>query len=375
MTEMPNKTYIILLLITVFTSFAQVGPGKIAKCDRTLWPHEINSNKSFDVASKCEMLVFAKVFNEFNEIPDAELELLIGIKKLNSNSVKIWKEATKKIIIDNFNNLSDDALLEIIAIPKKNTWETISKIAKEDNFPKNLNRWFLPSKKFYEVYLSEQIRLAAYHPRLTSEILELSKAEILGSEFAQKQFLLTFDDGPTPASGNTDKLIKVLNDYKLNGMFFVLGNALNDRLKTSKNLADLYGENLVYSHGKEHKSHQKYENWKESLDFTSQLIDKTFPKQNGKVYFRPPYGQRNQTIFDYLDKSGSKIILWNMDSQDWSANINAQEVADRQIKLMLLWRKGILLFHDVHPKAQIAVPIIYDFFKNCGIVWINPKTL
>ncbi len=360
----------------MISTFAQSGPDKIAKCDRTLWSYEINGNIDFDVASKCEMLLFVKVFNEFNEIPDAELAMLIGIKKLNSNSVKLWKETTKKIIINNLNNLDDQALSQIILIPKKNTWETVSKIVIEDNFPKNLNRWFLPSRKFYEVYLSEQIRLAAYHPRLTSEIFELSKSEILGSEFAQKQFLLTFDDGPTPASGYTDKLIKVLNEYKLTSMFFVLGNSLNERLKTTsaKSLVDLYGENLIYSHGKEHKSHQKYEPWKESLDFTSQLISKNFPKQS-KVYFRPPYGQRNQTILNYLEANNSKIILWNMDSQDWSANINAQEVADRQIKLMLLWRKGILLFHDVHPKAQIAVPIIYNFFKNANLTWVNPKSI
>lgn len=372
---MPNKTYIIFLLITAFASFSQVGPGVIAKADRTLWPYEIYGSKDFDVASKCEMLLFIETFNQFDVVSDAELSIFIGVKKINSVSVKRWKEATKILILNNLNNLSDESLSEVIPILNVNTWKTISKTVSEAKYPEIYFKWFQSSRKFYEIYISEQIRLAAYHPRLTSEILELSKVEILGSEFAQKQFLLTFDDGPTPASGNTDKLIKVLNEYKLTSMFFVLGNALNDRLKTSKNLSDLYGENLVYSHGKEHKSHQKYENWKESLDFTNQLIAKTFPKQNNKVYFRPPYGQRNLTIFDYLDKSGSKIILWNMDSQDWSANINAQEVADRQIKLMLLWRKGILLFHDVHPKAQIAVPIIYNFFKNCGVDWVNPKTL
>jgi hypothetical protein len=39
---------------------------------------------------------------------------------------------------------------------------------------------------------------------------------------------------------------------------------------------------------------------------------------------------------------------------------------------MLLWRKGILLFHDVHSKAQTAVPIIKEYFKKANINWVDP---
>ena len=61
-----------------------------------------------------------------------------------------------------------------------------------------------------------------------------------------------------------------------------------------------------------------------------------------------------------------------MDSQDWNKDITARQVADRQITLMLLWRKGILLFHDVHYKAQTAVPIIKEYFKKANINWVDP---
>ncbi len=353
------------------------GPGKIAKADRTLWPYTIDSNISFDTSSKCEMLVFVEIFNQYDHLTEAELSKKIEVGKINLISLKRWKEETKNRIIDNFKSLSDESLKEIIPINKNSSWEKISTISVGKQIPDKLKKWYESSKIFYDYYLSEQVRLASLYPRITSEILQFSKNEMQGHDFSQKHFLLTFDDGPTEANGNTDKLIKVLNDYKLTSMFFVLGNNLNTRLKTSssKSLIDLYGQNLVFSHGKEHKSHQKYPEWKESIDFTSQLINKVFKTQNNIVHFRPPYGQRNQVILDYLDSKNSKIILWNIDSQDWNTNINAQEIADREITLMLLWRKGILLFHDIHSKAQTAVPIIYSYFKNANIIWVNPKNL
>lgn len=359
-----------------FIAFA-FEPGTIAKADRSLWPYKMESSKSFDVSSKCEMLVFISVLNRYNGLSELILSDKINTKKPNSASIKQWKEATKIRIIANFKNLSDESLKDIISIKKNSSWETLTALELEKLIPINVAKWYESALVFYTNYINEQLRLAALNPRLTSEILPLSINEINGQDFAQKNFMLTFDDGPTPENGTTDKVIKMLEDYKLSGMFFVLGSNLYSRLEStsSKKLIDLYGNNLVLSHGKTHVSHQKYNDWKESLDYTNDLINKTFGKsQTSKLLdFRPPYAQRNKLIMDYLSAKKAKVILWNIDSQDWSTKINAQEVADRQITLMLLWRKGILLFHDVHPKAQIAVPIIYDYFKNVDLTWVNPN--
>ena len=228
---------------------------------------------------------------------------------------------------------------------------------------------------FYTDYIKEQVRLAALFPRVTSEILRFSDNEIQGHNFLDKTFLLTFDDGPTLVNGNTDKLIKVLDNLSLTGMFFVLGDNLKKRLEASptESIKELYGQNSVLSHGKVHKAHQKYTKWKESINYTNNLIHEIFPAKNELVYFRPPYGQRNKTLVDYFKAKDSKIILWNMDSKDWSSKLDMRQVANRQIKLMLLWRKGILLFHDIHSKAQKATPIIYTYFKDADITWMNPN--
>lgn len=221
------------------------------------------------------------------------------------------------------------------------------------------------------------MRLAALFPSTTSEILNLDRDEINGNKFEDKQFLLTFDDGPTIVSGNTDKLISTLRRNNMNGIFFVLGDMFDARRKVTSDdkLRTLYGKNVLGSHGKVHKSHQKYPEWKSSIVFTAKAIDSVIPKRNKTMYFRPPYGQRTQEVINFLEENNSKVMLWNIDSQDWNAKISSNEVADRIITLMLVWRKGILLFHDIHPKANEALPMILKKLNNAGVVWVDPNSL
>lgn len=370
-----NIIYKLFFLIP-FLSFAS-NFNKVNGSNNKNWPLEMNSAASFDIASKCEMLVFIEVLNEYSSLSESVLILKIKAKNANIQSVNKWKKETKIRILTNFGKLSNESLKEVIFVTRNSSWETLSLIGLQKSIPKKFLNWYKKTKLFYTDYVREQLRLAALFPSVTSEIIQFSDNEIQGHNLLDKNFLLTFDDGPTKVSGNTDKLIKVLDTHNLNAMFFVLGESLQKRLIASsvKSLNNLYGQNSVFSHGKIHKSHQRYALWKESIDYTNNLIHKVFTRddKNELLYFRPPYGQRNKALVDYFTSKNSKIIFWNIDSRDWSSKLNVAQVAERQIKLMLLWRNGVLLFHDIHAKAQKAVPIIHNFFKNTDITWMNPN--
>ena len=375
--EFNKKLSTLVALLFVLQAFALM-PVKIAKIDRKLWPYKMDSNSSFDIASKCEMLVFVEALNEMDALSETVLIENLGVKHFDPKSVLTWKKETRKRIENNIKNLADNSLKDLIEIPKNSSWAVLSAIKLDKKMPESLQKWYQASKVFYKGYLIEQLRLAAMSPRISSEIFKISNQEMTGDEFFQKKFLLTFDDGPTQTNGNTDKLLDVLAAENMNGLFFVLGDNLKKRLdhQNTNQIKQLYGSNTVASHGKTHVSHQGYKDWKESIDYTDQLIKTIFPQKNNQmVTFRPPYGQRKMNSVDYLSQKNSKIILWNMDSQDWSNEINAQEVADRQITLMLLWRKGILLFHDVHSKAQTAVPFIHQYFSKANVTWLNPNQI
>jgi hypothetical protein len=43
-------------------------------------------------------------------------------------------------------------------------------------------------------------------------------------------------------------------------------------------------------------------------------------------------------------------------------------VSGRVLTLMLLWRHGVVLFHDVHPAARKALPALLDVG---GVTWLD----
>lgn len=372
------KKYFLILLVSSFI-FGQ-GPENIATVDRNLWTKPMNNSKDFDVASKMEMLVFVNVLSEIETQKLSDIFNTLNVKEPNIKSVNTWKTKTKKQILKNCTILEKSALSEIVSLQNISSYENISLEAKklEKDIPTELKPWYKQSKKFYTTYILECLRLAAKNPKRTSEIELIDNSEKNGFEQKDKSFLLTFDDGPTLSSdGNTDEVIKMLKNNQLSGIFFLSGDRLQQRVNKEgkEKLVMLYGTNAIGSHSMIHQSHQYLKTWKNQVDEASQLIRATFGLNNQKMYFRAPYGQRTLEMTKYLNQDKQPILLWNIDSQDWNNKISSKEVSSRVIALMLLWRKGIILFHDVHPKAKNAVPEINQYFEKANIKWLQPKEI
>ncbi len=325
-----------------------------------------------------EMLAFVGVFQSYTTLGvEDSIRKKLGIEKISMPSIATWKENVRKIIIANFSALDNTLPHDIVAIQNSPQWEQIisasNKLAL--NVPGDLKAWYANATDFYEGYVYEQMRLAAIFTRTSSEILTLQPSEVTGAEYKDKQFLLTFDDGPSPTNGNTDKLIATLENNHLNGLFFVVGDMLSARLKANsrQKVSALYYKMALGSHGKVHKPHPKYEGWQSSISFTDSLISSIVPNSKSIHYFRPPYGQRNDKMITFLGVKNTRVMLWNIDSQDWNAGISAREVADRVTTLMLLWRRGIILFHDIHPKANAALPVVWEGLRSSGVKWIDAR--
>ena len=134
-------------------------------------------------------------------------------------------------------------------------------------------------------------------------------------------------------------------------------------------LAGLYKGQCVGAHGFEHLSHEKRSKyavesrWQSSVTDTIALLKNSFDGTSIFLpLFRPPYGQRKSDSGAFFQREGLQVALWNMDSQDWNAQIEAEDIINRMEILMLIKRRGVLLFHDIHPKAQKAVPVIIAEF-------------
>jgi peptidoglycan/xylan/chitin deacetylase (PgdA/CDA1 family) len=89
------------------------------------------------------------------------------------------------------------------------------------------------------------------------------------------------------------------------------------------------------------------------------------------AWFRPPYGQRLADSGSFFQQQQLHVGLWNIDSQDWSNKVSADAAGQRVLTLMLLWRRGVILFHDIHNKAQVAVPWLLQASQGSGLSWQN----
>jgi len=86
------------------------------------------------------------------------------------------------------------------------------------------------------------------------------------------------------------------------------------------------------------------------------------------VWFRPPYGDVNDSVLRDLARVGVPAIDWDVDTNDWQkpgtdAIVSAAATADAG---------SIILMHDIHATSVDAVPAVLDALADRGMV---PVTL
>ncbi|MCD1126023.1 polysaccharide deacetylase family protein [Jinshanibacter sp. LJY008] len=360
------KKLILLIGLLSFNLMA-AGPQSMAVIDRSqLSDAEITDSASFDRASQLEILAFAKALLESESIPESQLpETLslpakrIDIKSMNKIRQSFWQRLAKSYRLASTSSAQsiERRVIEDLTVDK------FRQLVQQANVS--------PVRMaFHRTYVVEQLRLAALFPKTSSEISTFSDNEVTGESFADRQFVLTFDDGPSPENGSTVQLIDTLNRHQLHAYFFVLGESFQRRLQqqSKEQLMDLYQGQCVGSHGWQHKSHASWADWQNSVLESLNLISKTIPNSYA-LSFRPPYGQRRADSGAFFRQYQIPVVLWNIDSQDWSQKVSTQQASDRVLTLMLLWRKGIILFHDVHTKAPASVDYLYTLMSNAGVTW------
>jgi peptidoglycan/xylan/chitin deacetylase (PgdA/CDA1 family) len=341
----------------------------VAVGDRRLWTESVNTQGGFDRASRAAILFYAL---------ELDAQKTAENKTFNRPSVSKWLNKELNLAEQNYQSAAKTC--------RSNDWTCIGTTTNSDDFaakaralqiPAGFAAWQEKTAEFMGVYVAEQIHLAQVFPTTSSEIELFNDHEWNGDRSDDRKFFLTFDDGPTAPGGNTDKVLEMLAAQKKSAVFFVLGRSFANRQKTNGAgaLAGLYKGQCVGAHGFEHLSHEKRSKyavesrWQSSVTDTIALLRNSFDGTSIFLpLFRPPYGQRKSDSGAFFQKENLQVALWNMDSQDWKAQIQIEDIINRMEILMLIKRRGVLLFHDVHPKAQKAVPVIIAEFGG-AVEW------
>ena len=178
---------------------------------------------------------------------------------------------------------------------------------------------------------------------------------------AARYVYLTFDDGPSPY---TAQILTILRRYGVQATFFEIGRNVA-RYPYLTRRADLYGHS-VQNHTWSHPNLRKV-SW---ATFKSQVqsTDRAIRAQVGYTprCLRPPYGATNSVVSKRAKAVGKKVILWSVDTRDWSRP--GTSVIVRRV-LANVRSGSVVLMHDGggnRSQTVAALPTILKTLKARG---------
>jgi peptidoglycan/xylan/chitin deacetylase (PgdA/CDA1 family) len=192
---------------------------------------------------------------------------------------------------------------------------------------------------------------------------------------ADREVVLTFDDGPLPPY--TSRVLDLLAAECVKATFFLVG-------QMAKANPDLVRRIHAEGHtiGTHSNSHP--------FTFHRMLPQQADAEVEGGIasvaaalgdrnavapFFRIPGLMRGDTIERYL--ASRTLMTWSADfpADDWK-HISANEIAARALQRIEARGRGMLLLHDIKPATALAMPVILSELKRRGyrIVHVEPAT-
>ena len=84
---------IVFFCFTWLLSFgALAAPGDVATLDRSTWPEQLGNPTLFDVASRAEILMFARVLLASESMDETGLAQRLGLRTVNVDSINSLRQ-------------------------------------------------------------------------------------------------------------------------------------------------------------------------------------------------------------------------------------------------------------------------------------------
>ncbi len=183
---------------------------------------------------------------------------------------------------------------------------------------------------------------------------------------------LTFDDGP---SGNSDRILDILDDYNVKATFFVVGKEDEESKRIYKRIVD-EGHTLGM-----HSYTHKYSYIYSSMD----NFKSDFEKLQNLLYdvtgvdcdlYRFPGGSSNQVsntdmgeYIKFLNEENVRYLDWNVASGDaTSAPITVDDLVENVMNDVVKYKTSVVLMHDADSKDATveALPTLIEKLQAEG---------
>jgi peptidoglycan/xylan/chitin deacetylase (PgdA/CDA1 family) len=200
-------------------------------------------------------------------------------------------------------------------------------------------------------------------------VINPSKAAHFGSQYkehgallADREVVLTFDDGPSGAY--TRPILEALAAQCTRATFFMLGSMALADPRLVKEVAR-HGH-TVATHTWSHANIQSLAEVKalDEIEMGFSAVQRALGKPVAP-FFRFPYLRDTAATLHYLKGRQLAAFSIDIDSRDFQTK-DAAAVYDRVLGEVTARRRGIILFHDIQPSTARALPRILEELKAQG---------
>jgi peptidoglycan/xylan/chitin deacetylase (PgdA/CDA1 family) len=235
------------------------------------------------------------------------------------------------------------ALFSLWAFPGKSSIGQTA-VSKPPLFINNDDPDFLDEKE-----IRQQVQLNTLPPLSQSVIA--SKFIRQGAQ-DKKRVSITFDDGPYSF---TEKYINILQEYNVHAAFFLIGIQVEKYPDEAKKIVESGYEIGIHSYNHRQLTAMSInsieDDFQRSLSAVKKITDSDIR------FFRPPFGDFNDTVIDIAKKHKLTTILWCVDPRDWQRDdpdIIAQHVIENAVN------GAIILLHEGRKSTLLALPQIIE---------------
>lgn len=181
---------------------------------------------------------------------------------------------------------------------------------------------------------------------------------MMGKDFSQNTFALTFDDGPSEKY--TLPILEVLQAHRKKATFFWLAENVLAQPGIVKMVgeAQMPRENHSYSHAQ--LPRLSPEDLRREIIGSQAELTRAYGESPN--FFRCPYGSGLNVarVRQMIADQDMIHVFWTIDSLDWQDKDPASIFA-RVKKQMTLEKRGIILFHDIHPQSVEATKLVLNY--------------
>ena len=188
-----------------------------------------------------------------------------------------------------------------------------------------------------------------------------------------KEVVLTFDDGPIPAT--TNKILSALARECTKATFFPVGHMARAYPSTLRNIA-ARGHTIAF-HTQTHANLQGVSLASAQRDIANgrKSILASLGKYRGRAsrLFRYPYLSRNARLDQIVKRQGMLPFSASVLSQDWKSGSGAAMV-NRVMSRLNRQGRGVILLHDIQKKTASALPSLLTRLKRGGYKVVHVRT-